>query len=256
MSPIIEIRNLSFGYTSEPVLEGLDVTVHAEDCVGLIGANGAGKSTLLRLLLGELTPQRGEIRLFGQDMRHFRQWRMVGYVPQNGMALGKNFPATAAEIVMAQLVGQMGWRRFPRKEHREKVMRALEMVGMADFANRLIGTLSGGEKQRVMLARVLAGDPKLLLLDEPISGVDDRATHRFYELLEKLNREEKLTILMITHDLREAAWHFGRIFCLEQGSVVELNPQDLAAELQHRHKHPCRHCRRTGDAAQCLHDPH
>ena len=256
MQKIIEVRNLTFGYTAEAVLDGLDFTVRAKDCVGLIGANGAGKSTLLKLLLGELTPTRGEIRLFGEDVRSFRDWQKIGYVPQNSLSLGRNFPATAEEVVMANLTGRMGWRRFPQKTHYEMVNRALEMVEMQDFAKQLIGTLSGGQKQRVMLARVLVNEPRLLLLDEPASGIDDRATHAFYQLLETLNRELKTTVLMITHDLREAAYHFGRILCLEEGSVVELDPHDLASELQHRHKHPCRHCRLTANHAEECGVPH
>lgn len=240
--PIIQAQNLTFAYGAEPVLENVNFSIAAEDCVGLIGANGAGKSTLLRILLGELVPQAGCVKILGEDIRHFRQWQKIGYVPQNSITLGGSFPATTAEVVMANLTGRMGWRRFPRREHYEKVTRALEMVRMQDQAKQMVGTLSGGQRQRVMLARVLVNEPEILLLDEPASGIDIRSTHKFYQMLETLNMEKKITIFMITHDLREAAEHFRRVLCLEDGSVLELPPEQLKSELEHRHKHPCRHC--------------
>ncbi len=251
--PIIEVHNLTFSYGGDPVLEGVNLTIRQNDCVGLIGANGAGKSTLLRLLLGELTPQAGCVRIMGEDIRHFQHWQKIGYVPQNSISLGGNFPATATEVIMANLTGRIGWRRFPRKEHYEKVAQALEMVRMQDHAKQIVGTLSGGQRQRIMLARELVNDPEILLLDEPASGIDDRSTHKFYQLLETLNREKNITVLMITHDLREAAEHFGRVLCLEEGSVMELDPEQLASELEHRHKHPCRHCRSVDHPAGHCH---
>ncbi|MDO4550473.1 MAG: ABC transporter ATP-binding protein [Planctomycetia bacterium] len=251
MQKIIEVSQLTFGYSGTPVLENLNFTIFSGDCVGLIGANGAGKSTLLKLLLGEVPFSYGKIEIFGEHVKSFRQWWKVGYVPQNSITLGGNFPATAEEVVMGSLSRQIRRWCFFQKEHKERVREALEMVGMQECAQQLIGTLSGGQRQRVMLARVLVNRPEILLLDEPASGIDDRSTHSFYRLLEKLNREEGITILMITHDLREAAEHFSRVLCLEEGSVMELDPSQLADELRHRHKHPCRHCHLIEHAPDC-----
>lgn len=235
---VIEVNNLSFSYGNGPIFSKIGFSVYRGDFAALIGANGAGKSTLLRLLLGELPLQAGSIRLFGQDIQTFRDWPKIGYVPQNGFSANADFPATAEEIVQANLFSQIGLLHFPKKEHREKTRRALERVGMGAYAKRLIGNLSGGQRQRVMLARVLVSGPELMVLDEPTTGVDARAVQSLYELLSRLNRESGLTIVMVTHDIGRASGYVSRTLCLEEGSLVELRREQLRDELMHRHKHP------------------
>ena len=167
----------------------------------MIGPNGAGKSTLLKLLLGELSPSSGAVRLLGQDTARFRNWRRLGYVPQDGLARHTDFPASVEEVVLANLSGEIGLFRFPRPEHRERVRQALELVGMAGYGRRLIGALSGGQRQRVLLARALISRPEVMLLDEPTSGMDLQSGENFYRLLAGLNRDHGLTILMVSHDV-------------------------------------------------------
>ncbi len=200
-------------------------------------------------MLNELTPVTGRIRLFGQDIRQFKNWPKIGYVPQNGLQSGVNFPATAEEIVKANLFSQIGLLRFPKKEHSDKTRRALELADMAAYSGRLIGELSGGQQQRVMLARVLVNDPELMLLDEPTTGVDAQTVQSLYELLSRLNRETGLTIVMVTHDIGRAASRVSRVLCLEEGSLVELDKAQVREELSHKHKHPIRggEIRREGD---------
>jgi zinc transport system ATP-binding protein len=238
MPEAISIDKVSFRYGDEPIFSEIGFSVYQGDFVAVIGANGAGKSTLLRLILGELAPSAGGIRLFGQDARHFRDWPKVGYLPQNGPQAAANFPATAEEIVTANLFSQIGFLRFPKKEHREKARLALEQVGMAAYAKRMIGDLSGGQRQRVMLASVLAGNPEMLLLDEPTTGVDAQTVASLFETLARLNNETGLTVLMVTHDTGRAVEYVSRIVCLEEGSVVELDKAQVYAELTHKHKHP------------------
>lgn len=238
MPNVLEVDNLSFSYGNEPIFSKIGFSVSKGDFAAVIGSNGAGKSTLLRLILGELPPSTGNIRLFGQDIRQFRDWPKIGYVPQNVLQSGVNFPATAEETVKANLFSQIGLLRFPKKEHLEKTRQALEMVGMAEYAKRLIGKLSGGQQQRVLLARVLVSQPEIMLLDEPTVGVDAQTVDSLYELLSRLNKETGLTLIMVTHDISRAVDHVSRILCLEEGSLIELDKTQIKEELAHKHKHP------------------
>lgn len=238
MQAIIEARELYFRYENEPVLERVNFSLQPGDFAAVIGPNGTGKSTLMRLLLHELTPTSGSIRLFGQDIRRFHDWPRIGYMPQNGGQASAGFPATAEEIVLANLFSEVGLLRFPKKAHREKALEALETVGMAEHAKRLIGEMSGGQQQRVMLARVLAGGPELMLLDEPTAGVDERSICAFYELLARLHTEKGLTIMMVTHDIARSSPFVSRVLCLEEGTLLELERDQIEVELAHKHRHP------------------
>ncbi|MDR3288205.1 MAG: ABC transporter ATP-binding protein [Peptococcaceae bacterium] len=240
MLDAIRLDKVSFRYGDEPVLSDVGFTIYKGDFAAIIGSNGAGKSTLLRLILGELSLSVGRIHLFGQEARHFKEWAKIGYLPQNGPQSGANFPATAEEIVTANLFSRIGFLRFPKKEHRERARAALEQVGMAPYARKMIGSLSGGQRQRVMLARVLAGEPELLLLDEPTTGVDAPTVAALFETLTLLNREKGLTIVMVTHDISRAVAYVSRIGCLEHGSLVELDKTQIHEELTHKHKHPAK----------------
>jgi zinc transport system ATP-binding protein len=238
MQTLIEAENLSFSYGEEPILSQVGFSVVKGDFAALIGSNGAGKSTLLRLLLGELTPSEGHIRLFGEEAAHFKDWPKFGYVAQAAAQSNAGFPATAEEIVMANLYPQIGLFRFARREHRQKTLEALALVGMETYAKRLFGELSGGQQQRVMLARVLVGKPEIMLLDEPTTGVDAASAASLCQLLTKLNQETGLTILMVTHDIGIASSCVSRVLCLESGTLHELDRAQIDDELSHRHKHP------------------
>ncbi|WP_101698061.1 metal ABC transporter ATP-binding protein [Clostridium minihomine] len=241
MNSILKVKNLSFSYGSQPILSNVSFSLNQGDFTAIIGVNGAGKSTLMKLLLGELYPQQGQIQLFGQDLAEFRDWPKIGYVPQNGSAAGENFPATAEEIVKANLYSEIGFLHFADKRQKEKARKALEAVDMGAYAKRMLSELSGGQQQRVMLARVLAGNPRMMLLDEPTTGVDAQTVRSLYELLAKLNRETGLSVVMVTHDIAGALDYVTRVLCLEEGSLVELNRSQMADELRHRHKHPTSH---------------
>jgi zinc transport system ATP-binding protein len=240
MQKVIEAEKLGFGYGGEPIFTNVGFTVYEGDYIAVIGSNGAGKSTLIRLILGELSPSEGGIRLFGEDVGRFRAWTRIGYVPQNAPRASQDFPASVKEIVEANLYSQAGLFRLPGRTLRQKAVRALEQVGMEGYEKRLIGELSGGQQQRVMLARVLVNDPEIMLLDEPTTGVDAQTVQSLYELLSRLNRETGLTIMMVTHDIGRAANYVSRILCLEEGSLVELDKTQVDEELLHKHKHPAR----------------
>ena len=229
----IEIKNLHFSYGKENVLDGVSLCLKEGRLAILAGENGAGKSTLLRLLLGELPigeshkgdqeegSSDGSIEILGQDIRQFKDWSSISYVPQNGMGGWKDFPASVEEIVRANLYKQIGLFRFAGKKERQQVRAALAQVGMEEYQNRLIGRLSGGQQQRVLLARALLNEPKLLILDEPTSALDEKNASHFYRLLKKINAEKRITVLMVTHDLKHASSYADDIWVLEDGRVKQ-----------------------------------
>lgn len=197
---IIELDNVSFAYTNEEVIKEVTLQIHKGDYVGLIGPNGGGKSTLLKLMLGVLKPTKGTVRLFGQDLKHFKDWSKIGYVPQKTY-FDINFPVTVEEVVAMGRYGKRGMFHFPTREDAQKVQQALDQVEMREFGNRQIGDLSGGQQQRVFIARALVVEPEVIFLDEPTVGVDVKTQQQFYELLRKLNGELDLTLVLISHEL-------------------------------------------------------
>lgn len=225
---VIEISGLSFGYGSRPVLQNIDLTIQAGDFVGLVGPNGSAKTTLLRLMLGLLTPWSGEVRLFGQPLASFRQWGRIGYIAQRATAFNQGFPATVEEVVAANLPGRLRPWRGMTTAQRDKVMGALQTVGMERKRGCLIGQLSGGEQQRVFIARVLVSDPELLFLDEPAVGVDIQAQEHLYGLLTRLNKERQMTIVMVSHDVGVVTETVTRVACLHNTHLfVHERPADL-----------------------------
>jgi zinc transport system ATP-binding protein len=223
MPDTVKAENLSYRYGDETVFSRLAFSVHSGEFVALIGMNGSGKSTLLRLMLGELTPLTGTVRLFGQDVRDFRQWRRLGYLAQGGLKSGIDFPATAEEVVTANLYSPIGAPRPAKKRRREAALGALAHVGMERYAKRMLGSMSGGQRQRVMLARVLVSEPELLILDEPTTGVDNDTADSLFSLLSQMCGEGGLTVIMVTHDTARAAARVSRTLRLEHGSLSEIS---------------------------------
>ena len=168
---VLELRGAAFGYGRRPVLQGVDLTVHPAEVLAVRGPNGAGKSTLVRGLLGLADVLAGDVRLFGEPRGRFRDWQRVGYVPQRSGVVG-NVPVTVRELVSSGRLSRVGpWRRFQEAD-RCAVDCALEGVGLAGYDRRPVAELSGGQQRRALVARALAGDPELLVLDEPTAGVD------------------------------------------------------------------------------------
>ncbi len=226
---ILDVRDLSFAYPGQAhLLEGLNFHLHRGDYVGLIGANGAGKSTLVRLLLGLLEPLQGEILFFGAKEKRARQHliqKHLAYVPQRPQHWNASFPATCAEIVAASLYRDYGLFRWPGRKKKAKVEQALAQVGLAGFEKRMVGELSGGELQRVQLAQALITDPALMILDEPTSAVDEAAAKDIEDLLSRLNREQGMTLLMVSHDLATMNSRCHRLLCLGMNGFFEHNAE-------------------------------
>ena len=219
MKNIISIENVSFGYNKENILNDIILSIDEGDYVGIVGCNGSGKSTLLKLLMGQLNPTKGKIKIFNEEVSKSNNLNKVGYVSQKSLSAGATFPATVEEIVMANLYSKIGLMKFPKKEHKEKVKEALKIVNMEEYSQRLIGNLSGGQQQRVMIARALVSDPKILILDEPTTGIDAASEAQLYNLLEDLNKKSKITIIIVSHDFCKIKKYTNKIFVVEDNKV-------------------------------------
>ncbi|MDO5755321.1 MAG: ABC transporter ATP-binding protein [Tissierellia bacterium] len=216
MTKIIEIKDLNFSYTDTPLLQGLNLTVNKGDFVGITGPNGSGKSTLLKLITGQLN-SKDSIIVEGGNLEN------VGYVPQSNVQMNITFPITCQEVVQLNLYREMGPFKIPGRKVKEKATMALQMVGMAKKKRYNFNTLSGGEKQRVMIAKALVAEPKLLIFDEPTAGIDAESKEILYRILKHLNEHHQITILVVTHELEGSRQYFQRILRLDQGKIKEVS---------------------------------
>jgi zinc transport system ATP-binding protein len=226
--PVIRIRGLGFSYDESPVLDGVDLDIWSGEFVGLVGPNAGGKSTLLKLVLGLLEPQRGSIQVLGQAPR--RAVRRVGYVPQFP-SFPRDFPISVEQVVLMGRLGlgaSIGWSR---KADRTAARQALAEVEAQDLATRRIGTLSGGQLQRILLARALVGEPNILILDEPTANIDQRMEGDIFDLLARLNT--RLTILVVSHDIAFISSYVDRVACLNRTLICHTT-EPVDGELIHR----------------------
>lgn len=221
MNEVISLNNVTFGYEKETVLEKLDMKVYQGDLIGIMGVNGAGKSTLIKLILGQLEPWQGSVMMNGKKVSKYNIQNGIGYVPQRASGKGSGFPATASEIVMLNLFREIGFLKRPKKYHHQMVHNALKMVEMEDYADRLIYKMSGGQQQRIMIAKALVNNPDILLLDEPTTGIDRQSTQQLMHLLHHLNYHHKITILVISHDASVLRDISSRIFLLDNKQAIE-----------------------------------
>ncbi|MGQ4555408.1 ATP-binding cassette domain-containing protein [Halobellus sp. GM3] len=212
-SAVVELLDVEFGYTAAPVIEGVSVRIDPGEYVAIVGPNGSGKSTLMRLLLGLVRPDAGEARLFDEPAHRFDDGSRIGYVAQHASA-SKEMPITVREVVKMGRFPHVGFGRLSAADW-AIVDEAIETVGMSAFAERRVTQLSGGQRQRAFIARALAGEAELLVLDEPTVGVDAESVDAFYDLLEALN-DSGITILLIEHDLGAVTEHAERVVCLNR----------------------------------------
>ncbi len=224
-APAVRLHEVTVGYDATPILQHANLEIGWGQIVGVIGPNGAGKSTLIKTILGTLRPMQGTVEVAGWPSQSSEARHSVGYVPQRE-AVNWDFPVTVSDVVMMGRTGRLGWFRFPGAEDRRIVSEALTLVGMADFAHRQISQLSGGQQQRVFLARALAQGGRLLLLDEPLNGVDANTQETIGELL-KNQRAQGSTIIMATHDLELAAAWCDQLVMVNH-AIIAYGPPSLA----------------------------
>ena len=208
MQEIIKLDNVTYRYNSDLVLENISFKVDQGDLLGIIGPNGAGKTTLFSLMLGLLEGYQGRITLFGEDVRNNRKaLKKIGYIPQK-KNIDQTFPATVEDIVSLGVLD--------RKISRDKIISAIKVVGLFEHKNNRIGELSGGQQQRVLIAKALVNGPRLLILDEPTTGIDLETQDKFYALLRELNSKNNITIILASHDLDAINKLANKVACINR----------------------------------------
>ena len=224
--PALEVQGLWTGYNHEPVLEDVSFTVPTGEILGIIGPNGSGKSTLLKSVLGLVDTWRGKVHVLGKPGTQQRE--RVGYMPQNEQ-VDWDFPVTVGDVALMGRYARRGLFRRSTREDRDAATLALEKVGIYPLRKRLIGELSGGQRRRVLLARALANEPDLLLLDEPMAGLDATAQHQLLDIFDDL-RADGATVVLSTHDLSCVAGRCDKAACLNRRLVAFGSPKDVLNE--------------------------
>jgi zinc transport system ATP-binding protein len=234
MAALVDIAGLDFAYGAQTVLERINLSVEAGTTLGLIGPNGGGKTTLIRLLLGLLEPTAGTIRVAGHAPRQaIRRGDLIGYLPQNPQLPGQ-LPLSVRQAVRLGLAGKTGMLRPYAADDLAFAESLLERVGIAPLADKPVGSLSGGQLQRAFIARALAPRPRLLVLDEPTTGIDRGGQQQFIEFIQSLKREMELTVIFVSHDLRAVSAISDRIACLNASLHYHDVPDHLPADLVYR----------------------
>jgi zinc transport system ATP-binding protein len=240
---IVEIDRLSYAYSGDLVLDNISFTIDERDILGIIGPNGAGKTTLFSCMLGLLDDYTGTIKILGEDIKkkNSKVFKSTGYIPQK-KTIEQNFPATVEEIVSLGIT-------TTGKTSKEKIALALETAGLLAQKDRIVGELSGGQQQRVLIAKAMVNNPKLLILDEPVTGIDLEMQNKFYSLLKRLNQENNITIIWASHDLDAVNRFATSVACINRsmffhGKTYEFfeNPDLLKAYSEssmqaHMHLH-------------------
>jgi zinc transport system ATP-binding protein len=215
----LTIKNLSAGYRGTEALKNISFSVTPGDYIGICGPNGSGKSTLIKVILGLLQPVAGEITLLGTPLGSFKHWQRIGYLPQGLQFFNPHFPATVDEVVR---LGRLAGKRFPKTFNREDALaveRTMEWMGISHIKGAMIGELSGGLRQRVLLARALVNDPELLVMDEPTTALDPETRESFYKLIYEMNRERQATVLLVTHDTATIGKYASHLLYLDKELV-------------------------------------
>ncbi len=222
---LLEIKNVSVSYNGVSILEDINLKVENGDFLGIIGPNGGGKTTLLKVMLGLVEPDRGEVLVFGKSPREARH--RMGYVPQHAL-FDSDFPIAVWDVVLMGRYGKAGLFKRYDEEDRRVARNALEKVGMFEHRDNQIGQLSGGELQRVFIARALVTEPQLLLLDEPTASVDPSMQAEFYEILEGL--KQQMGIVMVSHDIGAVSIYVDKIACLNR-QLYYHGTKEISAEV-------------------------
>lgn len=243
MDSVIKVSGLSFKYDTMDILKDISFDLEVGDYVGLVGYNGSGKSTLIKVILGLLKPYAGSVMLLGQPLKQFNSWNKIGYMPQNISLLNPIFPATVEEVIS---LGLLSGKKFPKimtGTDKKTINEALDYLNIVDLKKQLIGNLSGGQQQKVFLARAIVTKPALLVLDEPSNALDSTSREQFFTILQELNKKHGTSIIFITHDIGQIGKYANKLMYLEHkivfyGSLIDFCKSDnmskqFGTETQH-----------------------
>jgi zinc transport system ATP-binding protein len=227
----LEFEKVWFHYDAKPALENVTFSIKLGEFAAILGPNGSGKTTMIKLILGLVTPSRGKVTLMGKRPHRFRGWNRVGYVPQTVEGVQTRHPATVEEVVVQGLYRGFDPFAVLRPNTQPEVARALETTGITDLRSRRISSLSVGQQQRALIARALIREPQLLVLDEPVAGVDAAGQEQIYELLRRLNQDNGITVLLVSHDIGAMLREATTVACINRTLVFHGSPHKIRQEV-------------------------
>lgn len=243
MTALIDVKNISVRYGVTEALRDISCEIEKGDFVGLVGPNGGGKTTLAKAILGLLPVASGKISLFQQEIDSFRDFQKIGYLPQKHTSINPLFPAYAEEVILLGLLSAKKWPKKINKNDWQKVDALLESLGIANLKGKLISELSGGQQQKVLLARALASNPEILILDEPSTALDPSSREQFFTHLKELNNQTNTTIILITHDTGYIGKYANKLLYIDRkliffGKIANFCPSgEIASCFEKSEKH-------------------
>lgn len=232
MDNVIRVSGLGFKYDRTDVLKDVSFSLDIGDYVGLVGYNGSGKTTLIKVILGLLKPYTGSVWLFGHPLSQFNFWDKVGYMPQNLSLLNPIFPATVEEVVSLGLLSRKKFPKIMTNKDKKTINEALGYLKIVDLKDQLIGNLSGGQQQKVFLARALVTKPALLILDEPSNALDSTTREQFFSILQELNEKHGTAIIFITHDIGQIGRYANKLLYIEQKVIFYGSFTDFCKSIE------------------------
>lgn len=224
---VISIKNISFNYYNNKVLENINLNIFQGDYFGIIGPNGGGKTTLLKIILGLINNFEGEIKIFDKDIKTFRDWPKIGYVPQRFIQNTPKFPITVFEVIGLGLTANLKIGEKFSKIHEKKLVDTLNTTRLFHLKDKLISELSGGQQQLVYIARALVSDPQILILDEPMVGIDIESQENFYNFLQTLNKQRNITLIIVSHDIDLLLHEVKKVACINKTLICDLQPKEF-----------------------------
>ncbi len=240
--PVLEFSHVDVMRSKDLVIQDATFTINQGDYVGVVGPNGGGKTTLLLAIFNFLPIKNGSIHLFSKTIQAFSEWDRIAYIPQGAIHFDTHFPLTVSELVSLGRITHANIGKPLKKTDWDAVNVALNLMGIGDIAHKRIGSLSGGQKQRMFIAKALVRNPEILILDEPVAGIDATGLENFYKLLSDLNLKKNLTILIVSHDLSSVFCRMTKILCVNKNVYMsditkEIDPNVTLKKVYGEHFH-------------------
>ena len=223
---IIEVKNLSFSYGGEQTLKDISLAVKPGDFTGILGPNGGGKTTLIKVILGLLPSREGSVKLFGQDLKRFKDWRKIGYLEQKATP-PRLMPLTAFDVARLGLLSSKKMPRIFNAEDNSRTLAVMETTKCLEYKDKLFSELSGGQQQRVLMARTLVGNPALIILDEPSTALDGSSRENLFEMISSINKNSETAVLVITHDIADIGKYVNNFIIIDKELIFSGSKLDF-----------------------------